>query len=197
VEKVDVRIIAATHRNLAEMVAEGSFRADLYYRLNVVELEVPPLRHRKEDIPLLVRHFLDRHWTRSTPGVVMPELWRMLEAYDYPGNVRELAHLVERCCLLARDEHLSPDLLPSDLRDSMAAAIHEPGALDTDGAFQRYDNQELKTARGAATEAAVDRVERAFLTGLMARHDNDVKAAAEASGLNRTYLYRLLGKHKT
>ena len=102
-ERVDVRIVAATNQNLPQLIRERKFREDLYFRLAVVPIEVPPLRHRREDIPLLVRHFLEVQ-RRSYPeiqGVTEPALKRMVE-YDWPGNVRELQALIERLTILRR-----------------------------------------------------------------------------------------------
>ncbi|MCP4661740.1 MAG: GAF domain-containing protein, partial [bacterium] len=115
VERVNVRIVAATHRDLRQLSREGRFREDLYFRLKVIEVELPPLRQRPSDIPLLLEHFLRRHWRR--PGE-QPQ-WTTsaaaaLRSYDYPGNVRELEHAVERACLLATGATLDVDRLPPE-----------------------------------------------------------------------------------
>src|SRR3954447_24783725 len=116
--RVDVRVIAATNRNLRDMVGQGSFREDLFYRLNVIHLTVPPLRERREDIPELVRYFLAR-FTKNNGYVVnavSPEAMKMLTEYAWPGNVRELENVIERCVVTGRNEVVSIDDLPMDVR---------------------------------------------------------------------------------
>jgi len=102
--KVDVRVIAATNKNLRDEVAAGRFREDLYYRLNVIEIHMPPLRDRKEDIPALVAHFLNKHRYSPTtpPARISPEALEMLQHYDWPGNVRELENIIERAVVISR-----------------------------------------------------------------------------------------------
>jgi transcriptional regulator with PAS, ATPase and Fis domain len=121
--QVDVRVVAATNRNLREMVAQGSFRKDLYYRLNVIHLQVPPLRDRRDDIPLLVMHFLSR-FTQSGAYVVRsisPEAMAVLTQHAWPGNVRELQNVIERLVVTGRSETIRPEDLPPDIR---AHTIH-------------------------------------------------------------------------
>ena len=127
-DKVDVRIVAATHQSLAQLVKDGRFRQDLYYRLNVVELSLPPLRERPRDVALLLAHFLATHWRRAgeTPRWSAASE-RALAVYEFPGNVRELAHVVERACLLARGPVLDVDLLPAEIA-SLAAKPLPPSA---------------------------------------------------------------------
>ncbi|RKY60358.1 MAG: hypothetical protein DRP94_00795 [Candidatus Latescibacterota bacterium] len=108
--RVDVRVIAATNRDLEREVREGRFREDLFYRLNVFPIELPPLRERREDIPLLVEHFLRQR--NRPPDVVSPEAMEALLAYDWPGNVRELENVIERALILAGEGRITPDLLP-------------------------------------------------------------------------------------
>src|SRR4029078_13624757 len=113
--KIDVRVIAATNSDLRKMVAEGQFREDLYYRLNVIPIELPPLRRRKEDIPLLVEHFLDKHRYSATsqPARISEEAMQKLIDQDWPGNVRELENAVQRAVVLSKggiitSSHLTP-----------------------------------------------------------------------------------------
>ena len=112
--KVDVRIIAATNVSLKEMTKQGRFREDLYYRLNVITVELPPLRDRMEDIPLLVQHFLDKFTEdgRKGPMVLTPAAMDRLMAYHWPGNVRELENVIERAVVLCPDRQIGPDLIP-------------------------------------------------------------------------------------
>ena len=116
--RVDVRVVAATHRNLRQAVRMGGFREDLFYRLDVVALQLPPLRQRREDIPFLTEHFLREQRSRHPQSPVQrfsPEAMRALIAYDWPGNVRELAHVVERALVLSRRAEVQPDELPQAL----------------------------------------------------------------------------------
>jgi len=121
---VDVRIIAATNRNLEEEVRKGAFREDLYYRLNVVNIVVPPLRERKEDIPLLIDFFLKKYNMKHKKNVkgLAREARDVLVRYDYPGNVRELENIVERAIVLTRGDHITSEDLPNLAEQSMAAS---------------------------------------------------------------------------
>lgn len=186
VEKVDVRVVAATHQDLPALVAAGRFRRDLYFRLKVIELEIPPLRERAGDVPLLVAHFLKLSWKR--PGE-QPR-WtaraeRALREHPYPGNVRELAHAVERACVLATGPVLDADLLPPDFATPAADAPEPPR-------FSHLTAQGLEEARAAG----VAEVERAFLDTLMAEHGGNVSRAARESGLHRSYLQKLIARHR-
>ncbi len=116
--RVDVRVIAATNRNLRDMIGQGTFREDLFYRLNVIHLTVPPLRERKDDIPGLATHFL-RHFTRNLPSVtreISPEAMAALTEYRWPGNVRELQNVIERLVVSSTEEVIQPDVLPLEIR---------------------------------------------------------------------------------
>jgi transcriptional regulator with PAS, ATPase and Fis domain len=128
--RVDVRVIAATNRSLEELMTERQFREDLYYRLNVFPIEVPPLRDRREDIPRLVEHFVHRGRTTShdpSPAASEASL-AMLSSYDWPGNVRELEHVVERALILSHEATIQPEHLPAHLQvsDARVAGASEP-----------------------------------------------------------------------
>jgi transcriptional regulator with PAS, ATPase and Fis domain len=141
-QQVNVRIIAATHRNLSQAVAEGAFREDLYYRLNVLNLTVPPLRMRQEDVPLLARHFLSRcaRSLRKSVQDISPEALDILSAYYWPGNVRELENTIERATNLAVTELIQPGDLPLEikqkLRQSAPGSVPEPRAILDLGAHE-------------------------------------------------------------
>jgi transcriptional regulator with GAF, ATPase, and Fis domain len=122
--EIDVRIVTATNRDLRRMVEEGRFREDLYYRLNVFEIEMPPLRQRRQDIPALVEHFLQRYATRPVSFSV--DAMDLLVKHPYPGNVRELEHTVQRAVTLARGSLVRPADLPAEIRHPAAT---DPGAL--------------------------------------------------------------------
>jgi transcriptional regulator with PAS, ATPase and Fis domain len=115
--QVDVRIIAATNVDLRQMVREGRFREDLFYRLNVISIELPPLRQRKEDIPLLVDYFLKKYADENERPVrrITPEALRPLLAYSWPGNVRELENVIERAVVLSSGAEINADLLPDSM----------------------------------------------------------------------------------
>jgi DNA-binding NtrC family response regulator len=118
--KVDVRIVAATNVDLRHMVDEGKFREDLYYRLHVIAVDLPPLRDRKDDIPLLVQNFLDKYGEENNkPGLELsPETLDMLFEYDWPGNVRELENVIERAVVLSTNSRIDVDLVPDHVRSS-------------------------------------------------------------------------------
>ncbi|MBI4954641.1 MAG: sigma 54-interacting transcriptional regulator [Myxococcales bacterium] len=185
-EIVKVRVVAATHRDLGALVRDGRFRQDLYYRLNTVEVVLPPLRERRRDVALLLEHFLRRHWQRAseTPRFTAAAT-RALSGYAWPGNVRELGHLVERACLLARGPELDVDLLPQEV--ALLGGAEPAGS----GPFERYTAEELDAAR----QGAVAATEHEFLRGLMTLHGGNVSLAARSSGLHRTYLHKLLARH--
>jgi DNA-binding NtrC family response regulator len=128
--QVDVRVIAATNVDLKKLVQEGRFREDLYYRLNVITIELPPLRNRREDIPLLVEHFLQKFCAENDqpPKQLSPDALRLLLDCDWPGNVRELENVVERAVVLSSDSTIGADLLP-------------PSVTGRDGAARLFDSK--------------------------------------------------------
>jgi len=148
---VDVRILSATNRELATEVAEGRFREDLYYRLNVIQIALPPLRERAEDIPLLVHRFMERFSGEfgKQVGLVDPETMDVLLSYGYPGNVRELENVIERAVALSRGESIGLDLLPPTLTQSEPAdefpAIPD-GGVDLDDLIAEYEGQLISQA---------------------------------------------------
>jgi DNA-binding NtrC family response regulator len=131
--QVDVRVLAATHRDLPDLVRQGRFREDLYYRLNVVTLALPPLRARRQDIPLLIDHFLRELTSRHGRGPVAvdPEAQRRLLAYEWPGNIRELQNVLERAMLLAEQDVIGPEHLTPIVRAAAESALASPLALPT------------------------------------------------------------------
>jgi len=159
---VDVRVIAATNRNLEEMVADGEFRQDLYYRLNVVELKVPPLAHRREDIPLLAQSFLESFSEKNHKRIkgFTPQAMDLLVRYDWPGNVRELMNAVERAVVLARDAYLDTGDLPvkSQAMGEAAAAACPPPFIPENLPLEEVEKvsilQTLKAVGGNKSEAA-------------------------------------------
>jgi two-component system response regulator PilR (NtrC family) len=163
---IGARIVAATNRDLGEEVRAGRFREDLYYRLNVIQLRMPPLRERREDVPLFLAHYLERFSAElGKPSVrLSPEAERLLNAYAYPGNVRELANVVERAVTLCEGDVVEPRVLPPALRDTEPAVAAEAATklpdtgLDLqahlDAIERRILEQALERAGGVKTEAA-------------------------------------------
>src|SRR6059058_2587858 len=172
---VDVRVVAATNRDLRAMVADGRFRDDLYYRINVLSVDVPPLRERRDDIPVLIDYFLKKH-TRNTSRLIKglaPETRRMLLDYGWPGNVRQLESAIERAILLCEGDHITPDDLPSEIRQ-------ETSAVST-GGFKL-------PAEGINFEE----VEKNLILQAMDQTDYNITKAAKLLGLTfRTLQYRL------
>jgi len=193
VEKVDVRIVAATHRDLRRLCREGKLREDLYFRLRVLDLTLPPLRERKSDIPILADSFLRRHWRRpqETPRWA-PAAERALMAWDYPGNVRELGHLVERACLLARGPEMGLEVLPPEVAGALAETGVGMGMMGTMPGFPELSGDGLQRAK----DAAAAEVERRFLQELMARCEGNVSRAAREAGMRRSFLQKLLARHR-
>jgi DNA-binding NtrC family response regulator len=171
---VDVRVLAATNRDLSEEVAAGRFREDLYHRLAVLTVRLPPLRERRSDIAALVQRFMgDRRLDIS------PDTLALLAEYDWPGNVRELRNVIERALALIRDEtELAPHLLGLAHRSRAT-----PGSKGDEAAFF------------AAKEQLITKWEHSYLEGLLARCGGNVTRAARESGIGRNYLHRLLKKH--
>ena len=186
--KVDVRVVAATHRELAAEVAAGRFREDLYYRLNVVTVRLPALRERREDIPLLAMHFLARAGRPELEGFA-PEALRALTAYAWPGNVRQLENAVARAVAVAQGRRIGVDDLPSELSGGRAAG--------TGGAqVGRIPAEALaKLPYREAVDSARDTVSREYLSALMQEFGGNVTHAAERAGMERESLHRLLKRY--
>lgn len=170
--RANVRLISATNANLHEDVAAGKFRQDLLFRLNTVEIPLPPLRERREDIPLLAAHFLRQHAQRYRKSMVgfEPAALRLLSEHSWPGNVRELDHAVERAALMAEESLVRP----SDL------------GLRTSGAGEGAPRLE---------DMSLEDVERLLIRKTLARFEGNARKAAEALGLSRSAFYRRLEKH--
>ncbi len=156
--RVDVRVVAATNRNLTEEVAKGRFREDLFYRLNVVALEMPPLRDRRTDIPALAKFFLDRFAKENGKAIegLAPETLLLLQSYDWPGNVRELENAIERAVVLATGVVLEPGQLPPNIRPKLTPTGMPliPGATMAD--LERYAILETMKATGGSTSKAAE-----------------------------------------
>ena len=176
---VDVRFIAATHRDLRTLANNRAFREDLYFRLAVLPLTIPPLRERPGDIPLLVDHLL----SRADAGVVSPDLLRDLASRPWFGNVRELRNFVERATTLGAPE-------------ALALAASDAAKPDDDDWRPKLPQRWLELPLRDLREQVGALVDREYLARLLERCDQNVARAATVAGVNRTYLYRLLAKHR-
>jgi DNA-binding NtrC family response regulator len=174
--KVDVRIILATNEDLADAVADGRFRQDLYYRVNVINIELPALRGRRSDIPLLAQRFLRdlREDTNRPIQGFSEDALAALEGYDWPGNIRELQNVVERAVLLGKGEVIAPQDLPRDITGSPSLS------------FARTGNMTLKEA--------MEGPERQIILEVLESNGWNRNATADSLGVNRTTLYKKMKK---
>ena len=173
---VDVRIVAATNRDLEEEIARGSFRSDLYYRLNVIQLHLPPLRDRREDIPLLADHFLARANAESggEERSLTPETLQVLAEYDWPGNVRELENALERAVVVSSSSRIGPDALPDRVREAPPPRL---------GSAELPPNPTMEV------------VERAYILWVLEAEGGNKTRAAEVLGIDPSTLYRKLNRY--
>jgi two-component system response regulator HydG len=171
--RVDVRFVAATNLDLKQAVDAGEFRSDLYYRVNVHHVHLPPLRERGDDVRLLAEHFLRQYGRTSGVDGCAEPAWALLLAYDYPGNVRQLEHVIQRAVAVARGPLLMPDDLPEELSVRAASAPPADGTV----------------------AAARERAEREMIVAALARHHGEAAAAARDLQVSRTTMWRLIKKH--
>lgn len=195
--RVDVRLIAATNRNLSEEVTAGRFREDLYYRINVMSLELPPLRKRDGDISLLTRVFLGRDWT------ITDEALRAIESYHWPGNVRQLKNAVDRAQILANNNQITIDDLPLEVSEQaehllIAGTTVQP-IISTAHPTQRptiypsVENPPLAAA--VSTSPRLEDLEKAHIVDILRQQNGNKARAARVLGIHRRKLYRLLERH--
>ena len=181
---VDTRVVAATHQDLASLTQTGRFREDLYYRLNVVSLQVPPLRERVEDVPLLAAHFL-RHYSAQSNRPVLGfsrEAMAVLTGYDWPGNVRELENVVDRAVALATGSLVEE----ADLPDGLLAAVRPRGGRSRETA--------LPALLGLSDRPPLEEVIRRYVLGVLAEVRGNKSEAARVLGVPRRSLYRMIGR---
>jgi DNA-binding NtrC family response regulator len=203
--KLDARIIAATNRDLKVEIAEGRFREDLYYRLNVLTIAVPPLRDRKEDVPRLVHYFLGRVREREGTDIrsVTPEAMAVLQSHNWPGNVRELENTIFRAALIGDDSTISIDSLPPEMVDAylagptptVAGAVATAGAAPTLGAPTAPRGAAGVGAAGATVPRTLEEAEKAALEAAWARGGGNVSKVARELGISRATLYRKLRQY--
>ena len=180
---IDVRIVAATHRDLKEEVQAGRFREDLFYRLNIFPIHMPPLRERREDIPLLVAQFLEKYaraFRRKVTGID-PDALKVLTGYRWPGNVRELENAIERAVAVSSANLVREADLPAEVRTAQEGEL--PGDVLS------------KLPYRDAVDLARERMSREYLTALLREFDGNVTRAAERAGLERESLHRLARRY--
>jgi len=172
--EVDVRIIAATNKNLEEEIKKGNFREDLYFRINVIPLVVPPLRERKEDIPILANEFLKRYVEELNieEKKISPEAMDILMRYKWPGNVRELKNFIERLAIMTTDRNIKPKDIPPAIKNE--SLTNNPSGL--------FEINFFKNAK--------DEFERLFITHKLSQFGDNISKTAEAIGIERSHLYR-------
>ncbi|HET9979238.1 MAG TPA: sigma 54-interacting transcriptional regulator, partial [Ktedonobacterales bacterium] len=177
--KVDVRVLAATNKNLRDEVLEGRFREDLFYRLNVIEVAMPPLRDRKEDIPALVSHFLDKHRYSGAamPARISEEAMAELMAYEWPGNVRELENIIQRAVVMSRGELITRDQIV--FQSEMSRYV-----LDVD----------QKVRGGASLDEMLADVRRQAITTALRMHDGEQEQAAKQLGITQKVLETMMAE---
>ncbi|MFO8085187.1 MAG: sigma-54 dependent transcriptional regulator [Desulfobacterales bacterium] len=188
IQKVDVRLIFATNRNLEEMVEEGTFREDFYYRIVVYPINLPPLRERKGDI-LPIAHFFLEQYNRSTGKKIIgfdQQAAERLTAFSWPGNVRQLKNVIERAVILCENNRITLKDLP---------ALHDEDHLDNIFANIPENNEELKKMKKEIRQKSVRKLEKKFLLNALEKTDWNVSKAAEQTGLQRTNFHTLMKKY--
>ena len=143
---VDVRVIAATNKDLEEEVTAGRCREDLYYRLNVVPIRLPPLRERREDIPLLAQHFLEQYATKNHRNVsqILPKALDALMRYDWPGNIRELENAIERAVIITRGEVIAPHELPLPIQEAAGTGDFQAAAVEPNRTLKQVEKEWIR-----------------------------------------------------
>ncbi len=177
IHTANIRIITATNRDLLSLIREGTFREDLFYRLNIVLLHIPPLRERREDIPLLIDHFTGKYCKEygRQPGTFSKALEEYLLTYDWPGNVRELENKIQQFIVMGTTDVITPDTMQLSTID---ATHHKTGPS-------------LKTLK----KEAMNEFEKRYIVKLLSEHNGNVVTAAKSSGKSRTALWNLIRKH--
>jgi DNA-binding NtrC family response regulator len=192
--EVDVRIVSATHRDVNEMVRQGQFREDLYFRLGVFEISVPALRERGHDIVDLAQHFANRFAPPGTQPVLSPEVREVLAAYPWPGNVRELQNAMERAVLLSDDGPIGLADLPAALRGQGSRGAVYDAPVELPGRRPAHAAPVLRALDGAGGRTMAD-IERHSIVSALAATEGSVTAAAKHLGIPRTTFYRKLHKY--
>lgn len=181
---VDVRVVAATNQDLPQAVAEGHFRQDLYYRLDVVSIRLPPLRERMDDIPLLARHFLN-HYSKETGksvSAISEKAMELLTTYRWPGNIRELEHAIEQAVTLSYQPVLMPEDLPREVREQRA--------------YQSSSNQAAPAQFNFPDQPSLEEMKKRYVHHVLQITNGNVSATARILNVDRRSLYRMLARYK-
>ena len=179
-KRVNVRIITATNKNLKELTTKGRFREDLYYRINVITITLPPLRERKEDIPLLVDHFMKESNSKGGEKMVSENALRQLCDYNYPGNVRELRNIIERALMLCENDLITYKDLPQEV-------VQETGEVQAP-AYQRKEELTLEDKK--------ERIERETIERVLKQVNGNKAKAAKILNISRSTLYAKIEKYR-
>ncbi|OGR32495.1 MAG: hypothetical protein A3J80_10895 [Desulfobacula sp. RIFOXYB2_FULL_45_6] len=178
---IDVRIIAATNKNIKQMIAENNFRQDLFYRLSVLPVHLPPLRDRREDIPLLIRHFLEKESLNAglLEKKISPDAMQILVSYAWPGNIRELENLIRYLMVTTADESIEPFNIPIHVKHPEAGMepFGSPAAFPVQGAGDTVENLSSMTW---------PQLEKEYVTALLKKNNWNITWASKASGINRS-----------
>jgi two-component system nitrogen regulation response regulator GlnG len=190
--KVDSRIVAATNRNLENDIISKAFREDLYYRLKVITISLPPLRMRKDDIPLLTQHFLVKHsrGSRNENLSLPPESMQRLTDYHWPGNIRELENVIKRAIILAKGNIISPDLLFEGIEKPVIQNTNERTKLFA------YLNQQIVASEGEIYKLAIEEFEKDLLQWALTKSSGNQLQAAKLLGISRVMLHERMEKYK-
>ncbi len=188
---IDIRLIAATNRSLEKMVEEGEFRDDLYFRLNIIPIDIPPLRERQGDLPLLINFFLKRFSSEIGKEIsgLSADAYAALSSYTFPGNVRELENIIERAVVLCHGRQIDRDSL--ELPGLQAETVFPRAATEI---IAPQNSEELKELKRKIREQAVEPIEKAFVYAALERNDWNITKAAEETGMLRPNFQALLKK---
>jgi DNA-binding NtrC family response regulator len=187
-KKVDLRFVVATNKDLEKLVEEKQFREDLFYRLNVVSITIPPLREKKDDIPLLAYHFLRKYAKEMNKNIksISVDAMNMLIAYSWPGNIRQLENVVERAIVMAEGDTITTEHLPFVVK---AEITHPDTPIPK-------NSEELKGIKKQVRESAVESIEKSFLLDALTRNDWNITKSARDVGMQRSNFQALMRKYK-
>ncbi len=187
VVKSDVRIITATKKDLSEMVKEGKFRDDLYYRINVINIRIPPLRERPGDIIPLVQHFIFKYAEKNTKEIdgITKETLGLIEQFRFPGNVRELENVIERAIVLCKNRILGVDDLPDNIKS--------PAGPEAD--FLPRDSNQLKYIKNKLIGESIGALEKNFIIRALRKTEGNVSEAARITQMHRRQFQRLMQRY--
>ncbi len=182
--QIDVRIITATNKNLEQLIADGLFREDLFFRINVFPLTCPPLRHRKDDITLIIQHFISLHAEKTGKNIlgITPEAMRLMVAYPWPGNIRELRNSIEYAFVLAREKSIGPEHLPEKITGHKSAETRPLKQVESKGTVSK-------------STVKVGQSEKEKLLDALRQADGNQSHAAKILGVSRITVWKRIKKH--